>query len=250
MSKTEKKTSKIIPYALSILTLIILWQFISSKIASDIIFPSPFKVLKISLSLLLSGDFWKNFLNTFLRCLCSFFISLALGIVIGIGGGKSQFLKKFIELPIAVVRTTPVIAIILITIYWLDSNKLPVFISILMNLPIVITAIIHGFNNVEQNQLNMAKVYNFSSWQKLIYIQLPACKNSFVSAMISVYGLCWKVVVAGEVLCLPKKGLGTILQRSQIHLETETVMAVTILFVLISWLIELVLKGVITKWKK
>ena len=68
--------------------------------------------------------------------------------------------------------------------------------------------------------------------------------------MISVYGLCWKVVVAGEVLCLPKNGLGSVLQKNQIHLETASVFAITIIFVFFSWLIEAAVKGVLRrKWK-
>ena len=54
-----------------------------------------------------------------------------------------------------------------------------------MNLPIIVTSYFHGFDNVDPSLLNMAKIYNFSSAQKLIYIQLPARKNNIKAGSAS-----------------------------------------------------------------
>lgn len=247
----NKVLRKIFPYIISIIALLVVWFVISLIIDSELIFPGPISVFSLCKTLLFTQSFWVHFFTTLCRCIASFVISFILGSVLGIAGGKNNFFKKFMALPLAIIRSTPVIAIILISIYVLSSATLPIFISILMNLPIIITAYFHGFENVDSSLMNMAKIYKFSSFQKLIYIQLPGCKNNIISALISVYGLCWKVVVAGEVLCLPKKGLGSILQQNQLHLETASVFAITILFVFLSWIIELCFKGVLgRKWTK
>lgn len=111
-----------------------------------------------------------------------------------------------------------------------------------MNLPVIITSVIQGFSNVDKNLLNMAQTYNFSFYKKLIYIELPSCFSNIKASLISVYGLCWKVVVASEVLCLPKNALGSLLHINQTHLETDAVMAITILFVIFSMMIERLVK--------
>ena len=250
ITKMNKSPLKIFPYFLSFLALLLTWLAVSTIINSELIFPSPASVFIKCKELLFTKQFWNNFFTTLIRCFFSFLISFFLGSILGIAGGKNSFFREFMAFPLAVIRSTPVIAIILISIYLLSSRALPVFISILMNLPIIVTSYFHGFDNVDPSLMNMAKIYNFSSAQKLIYIQLPACKNNIKAAMISVYGLCWKVVVAGEVLCLPKNGLGSVLQKNQIHLETASVFAITILFVFFSWLIEAAVKGVLRrKWK-
>jgi NitT/TauT family transport system permease protein len=48
-----------------------------------------------------------------------------------------------------------------------------------------------------------------------------------VSASHSALGLCWKVVVAGEVLSQPARALGSGMNRARIELETAEVFAWT-----------------------
>lgn len=238
-------------FILSLLFILSIWGIFSKIIDSELILPSPKIVLTDCIIFIKQKIFWINFFYTCVRCFSAFIISIITGVLLGILCGKSEFFKYFMEIPVSILRTTPVIAIILISLYWLNSNSLPIFISILMNLPITITAVTKGFENIDQNQLNMAKIYYFTNIQKLIYIQLPAALNNLKSACISCFGLCWKVVVAGEVLCLPKKGLGTLMQFNQVHLETSCLIALTILLVLLSWIIEKILiklAGLI--WKK
>lgn len=237
-------------FILSLSSILILWEIVSLIICSPLILPSPYLVLKEAFVLIQNSSFWFHFFNTLIRVFVSFLISITLGLFLGLICGKSEFCKYFIELPLSIFRTTPVIAIILISLYWLSSNTLPVFISILMNLPITITAVSQGFSNVKQQQNNMAQLYHFSSMQKLLYIQLPACFSNYKAACISCFGLCWKVIVAGEVLCLPKYGLGSIMQLQQVHLETASVIAITFLMVMCSWFLEKILiKAVGNLWK-
>jgi NitT/TauT family transport system permease protein len=44
-------------------------------------------------------------------------------------------------------------------------------------------------------------------------------------------GLCWKVVIAGEILTIPRSGIGGEMQLSQLSLESEAVFAWTVVVV-------------------
>ena len=100
------------------------------------------------------------------------------------------------------------------------------------------TAVANGFSKTDEKLLDMAKVFNFKRSQVFRYIQLPSLVPFFLNGMVSTFGLSWKVVAAGEVLSLPKYAAGTMLQKAQVHLETSTVMAVAILLVAVSFLLE------------
>lgn len=205
---------------------------------APLILPSPADVFKTVF--VLSGDriFWSNIAATFIRCLLSFFISLVLGTVAGIICGVSVFMRNFLSVPLSVIRSTPVVSFILLALFWFDSSSVPVFVSVLMTLPVMVTSVISGFTERNSRLSAMACLYGFSRFQRFRWITMPAVLPFFLTGAVSCFGLTWKVVAAGEVLCLPKLGSGTLLQTAQVHLETGQVMAVTLVLVVLSFVLE------------
>ncbi len=238
-NSTIDKLFKTVPYLLSLITILLIWWIFAQKVDSVLIIPRPEDVLIQIFDFLLSSVFWSNILFTFLRVLYSFLITIVSGFLIGIFCSKNSFVKDFFKIPLAVIRVTPVISVILIVMFWLKSSTVPVAVTVLMCLPVMITSIINGGDKKNTELLNVAKVFDYTGFQKFIFIELPELKPFFWSGAVSVFGMCWKVVVAGEVLSLPGKGVGVLIQKSQLHLETTSVMAYTILLVAFSFILEL-----------
>lgn len=226
------------PAVLSILAIFLLWEIFARLINAPLILPLPREVFVTLLSLCRTAIFWKNIGATFLRVIISFAISVALGTFVGALCGSFRFAQKFFDVPLAVIRATPVVAFILLALFWFDSTTIPIFVSVLMALPVVVSGIATGFHAGQKQLYEMACVYAFTKRQQLMYITLPAVKPFFLNVCVASFGLSWKVVAAGEVLSLPKKGAGTLLQTAQVHLETRQVMAVTIMLVVLSFALE------------
>lgn len=233
-----KKTRALTAYILSILFIFILWIVLSKLVNASLILPGPAAVFKAMGALLKTPAFYRAFGWTFGRVLLSFAITVVAGTLLGLLCGLSPFARDFFEFPLAVIRATPVVAFILIALFWFKSGTVPVFVSVLMTLPIMTTAVSNGFYKSEQKLLAMAKVFSFSKRQIFRYIQLPSLIPFLLNGMVSTFGLTWKVITAGEVLSLPKNAAGTMLQRAQIHLETPTVIAITIILVTVSFILE------------
>lgn len=233
---------KIIPVLLSVITFFLIWFLMAKKMNASLILPPPEDVFKQVLVLITSKAFWNNFLFTFLRTIFSFLISVFLGIIIGTFAGQNAFIKNFFSFPLSLIRSTPVIAVILIALYWFSSNLVPVFTACLMTLPIIVTAITTGILSADKKLLQMAKIYEYTKLQTFFYIKVPAAVPFFLNSLVSAFGLTWKVVVAGEVLSLPKKGAGTILQSNQVIFESTSVLAITFILVVVSFLLENLLK--------
>ncbi len=225
-------------YILSLLVIVVVWFLVARIIKAPLILPEPQQVFGSVLSLIKTRVFWLAFAHTFFRVILSFAITVILGSIIGIACGLSSFTRDFFELPLSIIRATPVVAFILVALFWFKSGTVPVFVSVLMTLPIMTTAVSNGFTKTDQKLLAMAKVFNFSRGQIFRYIQLPSLIPFFLNGMVSTFGLSWKVVAAGEVLSLPKNAAGTMLQKAQVHLETSTVMALAIILVAVSFLLE------------
>lgn len=241
---------KTIIYFLSIIIFLTIWTTASKIINAPLILPSIPQVFEQIIELIQLKNFWINFTYTLFRVFLSFTISLIIGFVIGLIAGLFPLFKSFIDIPLSFIRSTPVVAIILITLFWFNSNSMPVFVGFLMCLPIVITAICEGIEKENKKLMFMAKVYKFNKCQKIRYIKLPELIPFIENAALSVFGLSWKVVVAGEVLTLPKYGFGSIMQTAQVHLETATVIAITIILVFFSFTLEKIFSYIVINLRK
>lgn len=218
--------------------MILLWYIFSVWIKSPLILPCPKDVLFSMKKLLFLKSFYVSVFFTMKRAFISFFISFFLGQILGFLCGYYSNLKSFFSIPLSIIRITPVVSIILMAMFIFTSNSVPVFVSVLMSLPIIVTSVCTGFSKIDKKELDVAKIYKLSKIQTFKYVTLPSVKPFIFSGLLSSWGLTWKVVVAGEVLCLPKNSIGFLLENSQVHLETATVFALTIILILISCILE------------
>lgn len=236
------KNKKIIPYICSFVLLFIVWWIASVLINSDLILPSPQKVFDTGLHLLVTKAFWKSFGLTLCRIFLAFFISTVLGFAAGYVFSLCSFVKHFFEPYITILQVTPVVALILIVNFWFKSYTVPVVIAVLMTLPIMTNAVYNGFMCVDSKILQMTEVYKLSKVKIFFKVKLPSAKPSVFMGLNSIFGLTWKVVIAGEVLCLPKFSIGQLMQSGNIHLETTEVMALTILLILICFILQKIMQ--------
>ena len=85
-------------------------------------------------------------------------------------------------------------------------------------------------------------MYGFSRAKTLAHIVIPSVLPAFVQSCLASIGLCWKAVVAAEVIGVPKLAVGSKLYEAKIYLETDSLLAWTVTIVLLSVLLEALLK--------
>lgn len=238
----NKKLKKIITYLFSAAVIILIWIIAARIINSSLILPFPKAVFFQIIKNLKSGVFWISFFYTFIRLISAFLISLVSGVFFGILCAESSFVEDFLQIPLTIVSSTPVVAMILIMLFWFPSDFVPVAICVIMTLPIIITATKTGIKNTNPASIFFAKSRNFGYFHLLRYVKLPNARINILEGGLRCFSLSWKVIIAGEVLCLPRNAIGSLIQKSQIHLETADVMANTIILVTISFILELLLK--------
>ncbi len=218
---------------LSSAVLITVW-WIASLFSSEIILPSPVKVIGDFAGFLSRPIFYQALQATVLRGVEGFFISLAIGTVLGILSGSFSAVESLFRPLLAVIKATPVLSIILLAFIWFQSGTVPVFAAVLMAFPVVTQNVMIGVREINRELLEMASVYRFTPKQKFFHITLPAIAPFFLSGARSALGLTWKVVVAAEVLTVPRHGIGSGMQFAQINLDTSKVLAWTLAAILLS----------------
>ena len=211
----------------STILLVFLWRIAAESINSPFILPDPVSVVYDFFIILRDTIFIKNIVATCTRGVAAFGISFILSAMLGIMSGISKTIASAISPWMTLIKSTPVVSFILIALLWFGSSIVPIFVSVLMTLPVMTEAIAQGVRSTDTKLLEMSYVYQFSSFKRLLYIRIPSALPFFLAGSGSSLGLTWKVVVAGEILSSPRFGIGSAMQSAKVQLETVRVFSLT-----------------------
>lgn len=219
---------------LSAAVLLGIWWASAAWFFPDIILPSPLKVLLRLLDVMQLDSFRLSLAATVSRGIQAFAVTLFLGALVGIIAGYFRKMEAVFNPLLVVIKATPVMSFILLAFIWFETGTVPVFAAVLMSFPLITHNVMTGVREVDPELLQMAWVYRFSFQKRLRHIILPSIVPYFLSGGRAALGMCWKVVVAAEVLTVPKYGIGSNMQFAQMNLNTAEVLAWTIMAILLT----------------
>lgn len=224
---------------------IAVWQILSITVDQEIVLPSPLRVIEAAVPLITGPAFWKTVALSIVRIVLGFVGALVTGCVLAVLTVKWQWFRTLVSPLLHIVRAAPVASFILITLVWIEKNRLPAFIAFLMVVPIVWANVEKGIKQTDPALLEMAKVYRLGFWRTLFKIRLPSVIPYLLAACTTGLGFAWKSGVAAEVICRPEWSIGTELNDTKMYLETPEMFVWTAAVILLSFLFEkLLLKTV------
>ncbi len=232
---------------LSSLLIIVVWFVISKALNAPILLPGPGEVLKTTVEIFKTEDFISNVSATIIRALISFLIIVISGTLCGILAGRFIIFKRAIEPLVSLFKATPVMSVILLAFIWLKSSSVPVFSAFLMAFPVMFVQTMDAYSSIDPKLEQMCAVYGIKGSKRIKNLVGPSLIPSIITGSRQTLSMIWKVVIAAEVIILPKQGIGRSLQLAQIQLETCKVFAWTIVAVILTslsdTLFELILKS-------
>ncbi len=227
------KKQGLVTGAVSIAALLLVWQLAAAIVGSQFILPLPARVLRDLLLLPATSGFGKMIGYTAVRGLTAFMIALGIACLLGFPSGLYPSFSAALRPWMSVIKATPVVSIILLALFWFGSATVPVFVAVLMTVPVLTEAIAQGVRATDTKLLEMARAYHLSRGKIFYHIHIPSALPFFISGASSALGLTWKVVVAGEILAMPRFGLGSAMQSAKIYLETTRVFSLTLTAILL-----------------
>lgn len=238
----QNKLKKILTKTAAILFWIAVWYALFLYVGEEILIVSPLTVIKRIFALGATAEFWESTLLSLVRIMAGFVCGVIFGTLTAVA---TTFCKPIYELfrpMLTVIKTTPVASFILLALVWIKRNNVPTFIAFLMVLPIVWANVSEGLVSADKNLLEVAKIFKFNMKKKITDIYIPSVKPYFFAGTTTAMGLAWKAGIAAEVLSLPKMSIGTNLYSSKIYLETTDLFAWTAVVIILSVILEKLLK--------
>lgn len=232
ISTTLKKISK--AHILAIIFWLIVWQIGSMIIGQEILLVSPFSSLKRLFELSMKFEFWQSIFFSFIKITTGFILAFIIGIISAIIASNKKNFKILIEPLILTIQSIPVASFIILSLIWISSKNLSIFISFLMVLPVVYRNILDGINSISRELNDMAKVFKVSRTKKIRYIYLSEVAPYLRAACSVSLGLCWKSGIAAEIIGMPANSIGENLYKAKVYLNTPDLFAWTIVIIIIS----------------
>lgn len=217
---------------------LVIWQAVAALVARELLLPGPFAVVERLWSLGGTADFWAGAGLTLLRVFGGFACGVVLAVLLAAWTAASRWADWVISPAIRVVRAVPVVSFILLVLLWVGRDQVPGVVAALMVLPVVWENTDRGIRQTDRELLELATAYHFGAGKKLRLVYFPSARPYLVSACRTGLGLAWKAGVAAEVLCLPKKAVGTAIYQAKLYLETADLFAWTVVVVALSLLLE------------
>jgi NitT/TauT family transport system permease protein len=227
--------------------LLAFWQLGALAFGSSLIFPGPLPVIKKFISLFGNPKFLKALSFSFLRVIGGMLISVPLGLACGIASGVDRRVNAFLKPLFAIISATPVMSVILICFLILGSERTPLFTAFLMVFPVMAANTIEGIHQVDPKLKELFILYRMNAKETLRYLYIPSIMPFILGGLRSSLSLCWKVVVAAEVLVQPLRSIGAGMQQAKAQLETPELFAWTLATVLAAaltqFMLTLIIKG-------
>lgn len=231
----------------SIASLILLtgiWHIAAAVINNPHLIPTPFKTVEQIYIILKSPDFLSITGVSLIRGLTALIISLAAGFLFGFLSGIRPLFRKLLQPAVTVIRSTPVISVILLALIWLDPTQVPVFTGLLIMFPVIYSSVSLGVSQTDPQLIELAQVYQLKKSSVFFNIYLPSLKPYLFQSISTAFGIGWKAIIASEVLSQPSISIGTEMQNAQTVLNVPGVAGWTVIALIISYIFDSLIQNI------
>lgn len=229
---------------------LIVWEIVYLSINESIIFPSPKSVFITLFSMMKTAQFWKTLLFSLGRVLQSMAYGIIIGVVLLFICYKSYFFRNIMSPLISAIKALPVATFIILLMFFVKSENVPVIIGTIMVVPIVYNNLLEGIKNIDRELIEMVNVFHVSFIEKLTKLYIPSVMPYMIATINVCVSFCFKATISAEVLSIPKNSIGLNIYNAKIYFDIETLFAWTIVIVFSSVLLEFIVKKITIRFSK
>ena len=225
--------------------LVIIWYIVCDvfQMVPSYMFPGPVDVANSFVKLIVSGQLFRDILDTLYKVLFGMLLASVVGITLGIILGWFKRLETLCRLVISILRPIPPIAWIPFSIIWFGIGLGPAVFIIFMGcvFPILISTI-DGVHRTDSVLIEAAQSFGASNAQMLTEVILPSSLPHIVSGLKVAIGIALMCTISGEMIG-SSSGIGYMILTSTNLFDTGS----TVVGMLVIGIIGIIFDYIFTK---
>ena len=212
-----------------------------------IILPGPKLVFNSLVDILKEKSSYLMIFHSIKRVTIGLLIAFSLGVPLGIFVAGSEGLKSFIMPLVKFLQGTPVISWILLALIWFKLDSIPIFILVLNSLPILVISVYEGVIGIDKKLLEMSKFYQVKKSSIIKKLYIPSIVSHIIASTSIILSSSFKIVIMAEIITKISTGIGSNINYAWINIETEKILAWTIIAVFLSIAIDKFINKILKK---
>jgi ABC-type nitrate/sulfonate/bicarbonate transport system permease component len=235
MKKLKSIEGSIIPFAFSLILLII-WEFVVDiGLIERYVLPSPIDIIKTLIKILPALK--RDILVTLQEAGIGFMLSIVFSIILAVLMDSIKVVKKAIYPLLLVSQTVPIIALAPLFMMWFGFGMLPkVIVVILVCFFPIVVSLLDGLDSLDKDEINLLKSMGATRFQIFKLAKFPAAMINFFSGLriAATYSIMGAVI--GEWLG-GSEGLGVYMIRVKHSYAIDKFFAAILIIVVLSMLL-------------
>ena len=210
------------------------WEIAALLIHQRILLVTPVAVARRLCTIWRVEGFARAIWFSFYHIAGGFLLGLILGCLLAYLAAKHPVVETLLWPWMATIKSVPVASFVVICLIWLSARNLSVFISFLIVIPIIYQNVLEGLRAENREMQEVATVFQLPWRKRFRYIELPKLRPFLLSACRVTTGMAWKAGIAAEIIGVPNGSIGKMLYTAKIYLDTDDLLAWTVIIVVIS----------------
>ena len=243
-SKTKKILLQAAGWIAVVAVVFGVWLCVSLAKDNALLYPTPDEVFIEAAKMLGQKATYLSLLATLLRSVTAFVVSAVVAVTLAAITGLFPKAKKYVDVVVLPFRSVPTMSVILIAVMMFSDELVPGFVAFLIVFPVLFSAFEREISDSRLPQV--CQVYNVDKGKQLGYVIMPQIGSVALPCCRDNVPLCIKIIIAGEALAFPKRGIGQDMYAAKQSLETARLLALTLLMLVVCILLQ-VLFGALEK---
>jgi NitT/TauT family transport system permease protein len=177
------------------------------------------------------------------RILVGYFLSIIIGIVVGLAIVRFKYLDENLSPLILGLQTLPSICWLPFSILWYGLNESAIIFVITVGSTFAVSiAIESGMKNINPLFARAAKTMGAKGFSLYWNVIIPASLPSIISGLKQGWSFAWRALMAGEMISATK-GLGQVLMVGRDLADISQVMAIMIVIVILGVAVDKLIFG-------
>lgn len=236
-----KFLNRLLP-VVTIVLIIALWHVVAVIYNIELIWPKPEVAFRELVSALGDSFFWESVGNTMLRTLVAFALAFVLALLLSLFATSSKVFYKLFYPVVVLLRALPTISVIFICYVAIKGWYRAIVIAFLVIFPTLFSSFFTALENCNGELAEVGIVYNVKRSDKLFRFIIPSVWAYMYSDIVNTLSLAVKLIVAAEAVTSTGKSLGGLMAISKANVEMGSILAYTIVAVVLSYLTELTVR--------
>ena len=235
---SRNKIQDILAFCLGLVLIAALLQAAGAMKGDRLVFPGVDEILRAFLRLITTGQTYRMIWTTMQHLIVSVAVSTGIGIALGLLQGMNRFIRKLFTPLMIMLRSMPMIVMIVIVMVLVKYEKVPVIASSIILIPMIAEAACEGCLRIDRELIDVYRMNASFNGRVLLHVYLPLMAGYLRQAWINAVGMGVKLAVSTEYLVQAKNSLGKAVHTSGYFNEYQDIYAYALVMILLVLLVS------------